>query len=145
MWKCPNCATENSDWVKKCEKCQYKPAREKVSAGEVIKRSAIVALVLACAVALTLFFGVKGNSGKDSGEVVYVEINDPGLELAIRTTLEQPEGPLTQADLNDIALLNAEKCGVESLDELTKLPNIQNLYLQGNGLTDISNVKVLRS
>ena len=144
MWKCPNCATENSDWVKKCEKCQYKPEREKVSASQVLKTSAIVALVLACVVALTVFFGVKQNAGKDSGEVVYVEINDPGLEKAVRVTLNKPEGQLTQEELNEIALLNAEKCGVESLEELTKLPNIQNLYLQGNHLTDISNVRVLK-
>ena len=100
MWKCPNCATENSDWVKKCEKCQYKPEREKVSASQVLKTSAIVALVLACVVALTVFFGVKQNTGKDSGEVVYVEINDPGIEKAVRVTLNKPEGQLTQEELH---------------------------------------------
>lgn len=144
MWRCPNCDTENSDWVKKCEKCQYKPERAKASAGDILKRVGIIAAALACVIGLTFFFGVSKNGSRDEGENIVVEIQDPGLEKALRHTLERPEGEFTQKDLLEVALLNGENCGIKDLTELSKLPNLQNLYLQGNNLSDISPLAILK-
>lgn len=143
MWKCPNCATENSDWVKKCEKCQYVHPTEKTNPWKVVLTVAIIAAVVGVGLWLSIGFGVGQKPKNDDAETVYVEISDPGMEKAIRTTLKKPEGPLTEEEVADMRLLNAENCGIKSLDDLAKMPRLQQLYLGGNDLTDVSQVAQL--
>lgn len=143
MWKCPNCETENSDWIKKCEKCQYVHPTERPNPWKIILTIVSIAAVVAFGLWLSLGFGVKQRAQDGAGEAVYVEIADPGMEKAIRHTLKKPEGPLTEAELNRMTLLNAEKCGIKNLDDILKMPNLQQLYLGGNDLTDVSQLAQL--
>lgn len=143
MWKCPNCETENSDWNKQCDKCSYKPKRDRVNPLRALLTTVIVALVVGFVVWLTVGFGVGPKKEIIAGEIVYVEISDPGMEKAIRQTIDKPEGGLTEAELLDMTILNAEKCGIVHLDDLTKMPNLTHIYLGGNNLSDVSAVTQL--
>lgn len=144
MWLCPKCETENSDWNKKCDKCAYKRPIEHANPWKVLLGVSITSVFIAIILWLTLGFGLPEKRVEEEYIPVYVEISDPGIEKAIRNTLEKPEGQLTERELLDMSLLNAEKCGVKSLEDLSKLPNLQHIFLQGNGLTDISGVACLK-
>lgn len=143
MWKCPQCETENSDWTKKCEKCQYKPPRERANPLKVMLGVAIAALIVGVGIWLTVGFGVTAKVQTEEKAEVYVEFSDPGMEKAVRNALGKEEGRLTEAELLALSSLNAEGCGIQSLADLELTPNLHNLFLAGNDLTDVSQVATL--
>ena len=79
MWKCPNCETENSDWIKKCEKCQYVHPTEKTNPWKVILTIVIITAVAGFGLWLSMGFGVKQKANNGNGEAIHVEIADPGM------------------------------------------------------------------
>jgi hypothetical protein len=88
-----------------------------------VRRMAVVA-----AVALLLFGAFYTGLAFLGGEV---EISDPGLEEAIRFTLQQPHGRLLQQDLDRITHLDAAGYEIEHLEDIQALPNVVTLDLSG--------------
>ena len=66
---------------------------------------------------------------------------DANLELAVRRTLNKPEGPLTAADLASLTKLDVEwqdVSGIESLAGLEHATALDTLNLWGNQIVDLS-------
>ena len=61
-----------------------------------------------------------------------VSIPDPGLNAAVRETLQKPTGPLTQQDLLGLTILNAPNRNIGSLAGLEAASNLSTLLLHGN-------------
>ncbi len=67
-----------------------------------------------------------------------VSIPDPGLNAAIRDTLQIPFGPLTEQDLLGLTNLDASRRNVRTIEGLEKARNLVLLDLQINRLTNLS-------
>ena len=67
-----------------------------------------------------------------------VSIPDPGLNAAMRETLQKPAGPLTEQDLLSLTVLNASRRNVSSIAGLEAARNLVSLDLQINRLTNFS-------
>src|SRR5262249_26692938 len=67
-----------------------------------------------------------------------VSVPDPGLNIAIRETLQKPSGQLTPQDLLSLASLNASGRSVSSLEGLQAARNLVVLNLQSNRLTNLT-------
>src|SRR6185436_9094893 len=67
-----------------------------------------------------------------------VSIPDPGLNAAVRETLQIPTGPLTEPDLLRLIDLDASSRDVTSVEGLAAARNLERLFLDSNGLTDFS-------
>lgn len=67
-----------------------------------------------------------------------VSIPDPGLDAAVRETLQKPAGPLTQQDLLNLTFLNAHDRNISSLAGLEAARNLNTLILFSNRLTNFS-------
>src|SRR6185295_12416136 len=67
-----------------------------------------------------------------------VSIPDPGLNAAIRATLQKPVGPLTEQDL--LSLTNLEACcrNVSNVTGLEAARNLTLLNLESNALTSFT-------
>src|SRR5262249_8133753 len=73
-----------------------------------------------------------------SGFAQEVTIPDPGLNAAIRETLHQAGGPLTQQDLLSLTNLDACRRNIRSIDGLETARNLISLDLQINRLTNFA-------
>ena len=78
------------------------------------------------------------NEEQFSGTPQEVSVPDPGLNAAIRATLQKPAGPLTEQDLLSLTNLNASRRDVRSIIGLEAARNLVSLELQVNRLTNIS-------
>src|SRR4051794_25530550 len=67
-----------------------------------------------------------------------VSIPDPGLNAAIRQSLNKPVGPLTQQDLLQLTFLNAHDRDISNLAGLEAAHNLTTLLLFSNHLTNFS-------
>src|SRR5436190_1499851 len=67
-----------------------------------------------------------------------VVIPDPGLNAAIRETLQKPIGPLSQADLLSLTNLVADKRNITNIAGLEAAHNLAELSLQSNHLANLS-------
>src|SRR5258708_29494052 len=67
-----------------------------------------------------------------------VSIPDPGLNAAIRDTLQKPAGPLTAQDLLSLTNLSAVGRSVSSLEGLEAAHNLTTLDLYRNYLTNLT-------
>jgi hypothetical protein len=67
-----------------------------------------------------------------------VSIPDPGLNAAIRETLQKPTGPLTEPDLLALTQLSAGGQNIASVDGLAAARNLRILDLDANALTNFS-------
>src|SRR5262245_32437964 len=67
-----------------------------------------------------------------------VSVPDPGLNIAIRETLQKPIGQLTDQDLLSLTSLNASGRNVSSLEGLQAARNLVVLNLQSNRLTNLT-------
>src|SRR5262245_10290244 len=67
-----------------------------------------------------------------------VSVPDPGLNAAIRATLQKPDGPLTGQDLLSLTNLDASRRNVSSIVGLEAARNLLSLNLQVNRLTNFS-------
>ncbi len=67
-----------------------------------------------------------------------VSIPDPGLNAAIRQTLQKPTGPLTQQDLLGLTSLTADDQNITNIAGLEAARNLVTLSLQSNHLANLS-------
>src|SRR5206468_2104429 len=67
-----------------------------------------------------------------------VQIPDPGLNAAVRETLQKPNGPLTQQDLLGLTSLVATSRNITNLLGLAAARNLTNLDLQSNHLANLT-------
>src|SRR5438445_448834 len=67
-----------------------------------------------------------------------VVIPDPGLNAAIRETLQKPTGPLTEQDLLSLTHLDAPNRNIKTIDGLEAAWNLISLGLERNGLTNFA-------
>jgi internalin A len=67
-----------------------------------------------------------------------ISITDPGLDAAIRDTLQKPTGPLTEQDLLNLTDLDASGRGVSNLAGLEGAHHLTVLNLQSNQLANLS-------
>ena len=65
-----------------------------------------------------------------------VSIPDPGLNAAIRQTLQKPSAPLTESDLLSLTNLLAGHRNISSVEGLEAARNLRILDLDGNSLTN---------
>src|SRR5262245_58368631 len=65
-----------------------------------------------------------------------VSIPDPGLDAAVRETLQKPAGPLTEQDLLNLTVLNAHDRNISNLAGLEAARNLNTLLLFSNHLTN---------
>lgn len=71
--------------------------------------------------------------GQSAGQVV--NIVDPNLEQAIREAVAKPDGDLTEADLQQLVVLNASQRNITTLDGFTTATNLSHLDLSYNALS----------
>lgn len=67
-----------------------------------------------------------------------VIIPDPGLNAAVRATLNKPSGPLTQQDMLGLTVLNAHDRNISDLTGLEAARNLNTLLLFSNHITNFS-------
>src|SRR5882724_6921050 len=67
-----------------------------------------------------------------------VSIPDPGLEAAIRETLQKPDGPLTGQDMLSLTTLTAISRNISNVQGLENAHNLAFLNLESNQLASIS-------
>src|SRR5947209_14715094 len=67
-----------------------------------------------------------------------VAIPDPGLNAAIRSTLQKPTGPLTELDLLSLTNLNAPDRNIRTIEGLEAARNLTFLGLKRNALTNFA-------
>src|SRR6185436_852105 len=67
-----------------------------------------------------------------------VLIPDPGLNAAIRQTLQKPTGPLTEQDLLGLTSLSADAQNITNIAGLEAARNLVTLSLQSNHLANLS-------
>src|SRR5262249_44163197 len=72
-----------------------------------------------------------------------VSIPDPGLNAAIRQTLQKPDGPLTEQDLLGLTQLNAGGRSITSVQGLEAALNLRTLDLDNNAVTNFPIAGVL--
>lgn len=103
---------------------------------------------------ITLIFTLAACDGGSSiveeieDEPEIVEFQDENLEEAIRDEINKPDGDLYLSDVKEIKDLNAAGIGIESLEGLQYLVNLESLFLNNNQISDIrvlSDLTELRS
>jgi len=67
-----------------------------------------------------------------------ISIPDPGLNAAIRQTLQKPTGPLTEQDLLGLTSLTADDRNITNIAGLEAARNLVTLSLQSNHLANLS-------
>jgi formylglycine-generating enzyme required for sulfatase activity/Leucine-rich repeat (LRR) protein len=72
-----------------------------------------------------------------------VSVPDPGLNAAIRETLQKLSGPLTEQDLLSLTNLNARNRNVSSIAGLESARNLVTLDLEINNLSNVSLLSAL--
>src|SRR4051812_12055697 len=72
-----------------------------------------------------------------------VSIPDPGLEAAIRESIQKPTGPLTELDLLSVDVLSACCRDIKTLEGLEQARNVRVLDLHSNSLTNGAVVNAL--
>ena len=83
----------------------------------------------------------RSDATTDSPAPAVVSFADANLELAVRRTLNKPEGPLTADDLASLTRLDVERqdvSGIESLAGLEHATALDTLNLWGNAVADLS-------
>ncbi len=67
-----------------------------------------------------------------------VQFADPNFELAIRKSIEKPEGAILKSDLEGLAKLYANEKNITNLNGIEHCKNLQELVLWKNKISDIS-------
>jgi len=67
-----------------------------------------------------------------------VTFADPNLESAVRQAIGIPERPIYPSDLKGLTLLYAPERNIADLTGLAQCPNLTDLYLKNNQISDIS-------
>ena len=83
----------------------------------------------------------RSDAATDSPAPAIVSFADANLELAVRRTLNKPEGRLTADDLASLTKLDVERqdvSGIESLAGLEHATALDTLNLWGNAVADLS-------
>jgi len=73
-----------------------------------------------------------------------VEFNNDPLEAAVREAIQRPRGEIFDRHLRTMASLDAANRGITNLDGIEWIPNLQELNLRGNRISDISRLSGLR-
>lgn len=73
-----------------------------------------------------------------------VEFNNDPLEAAVREAIQRPRGEIYDRHLRTMASLDASNRGITNLDGIEWMPNLQELNLRGNRISDISRLSGLR-
>ncbi|MDW7651990.1 MAG: S8 family serine peptidase [Bacillota bacterium] len=69
--------------------------------------------------------------------LIPVDIPDPALLQAIRTTLNKPEGYIVAADMEQLTSLDAQNAGIADLTGLESAGNLTSLTLSNNQITSL--------
>ena len=78
--------------------------------------------------------------------LLIVHIPDPNLRAAIEEQLGKAQGtPITQAEMQTLTQLDARKRGIQDLIGIEFATNLEDLYLFGNEISDISPLAQLKS
>ena len=78
--------------------------------------------------------------------LLIVHIPDPNLRAAIEEQLGKAQGtPITQAEMQTLTQLDARKRGIQDLIGIKFATNLEDLYLFGNEISDISPLAQLKS
>jgi formylglycine-generating enzyme required for sulfatase activity len=85
---------------------------------------------------LRLFFALALTSLVTTASAQEVIIPDPGLNAAVRETLNKPAGPLTPQDMLGLTFLNAHDRNISNLAGLEAARNLNTLLLFSNHLTN---------
>jgi len=72
-----------------------------------------------------------------TGDQTGVLISDSSLEAAIRNAIGKVNGPITKSDLAGIQTLDADNCGIQSIEGLQYCLNLTDLDLHDNNITNI--------
>lgn len=88
-----------------------------------------------CLIILTLLAGAALLSAAPARAVT---IADPGLEGALRAQLDKPQGPITEADMQTLTLLDASNRNINVLDGLEHAVNLTWLNLGKNSIENLA-------
>ena len=83
------------------------------------------------------------NTGDTAGDQI-VAFTDPNLEEFIRVSISKPEGAIHVRDLGRLTYLNAVWRNIADLKGLEHCPNLAQLYLDDNQLSDITPLASLK-
>ena len=67
-----------------------------------------------------------------------VEFKDPGLEQAVRDTIEKEEGVIEPSDVEMLQVLDATGYGIENLEGIDALENLKELNLEDNFVESVA-------
>jgi len=84
---------------------------------------------------ITMNFSIK----KDSDNEI-VTFKDKNLENVVRNNINKPDGAIYEKDVEKINSLYGVGRGIEYLDGIEKLTNLQSVYLYGNNISDITSL-----
>src|SRR5699024_8379996 len=101
--------------------------------GAVYMKRSLFGLILAILVTISV--------ACESGEPV--SFADENLEDAIRTEIDKPDGDIYTSDLEDIVKLDLSKSGIEKLDGINSIENLETLSLEDNDINDFSPLRKL--
>src|SRR5262249_11086252 len=68
-------------------------------------------------------------------------IGDKNLEAAIRAALHEPKAPLTDENLANVHILEADGKGIRDLAGLEKCKNLAQLKLSNNQISDLKSLR----
>src|SRR5262245_7007718 len=83
---------------------------------------------------LALIWAVTLTNFMVSAGAQEVSIPDPGLNAAVRESLQKPSGPLTEQDMLNLTTLRAENRGITNAQGLDAARNLLDLNLDANAL-----------
>jgi len=84
---------------------------------------------------ITMNFSIK----KDSDNEI-VTFKDKNLENVVRNNINKPNGVIYEKDVKKITSLYGVGRGIEHLDGIEKLTNLESVYLYGNNISDITSL-----
>jgi Leucine-rich repeat (LRR) protein/protocatechuate 3,4-dioxygenase beta subunit len=67
-----------------------------------------------------------------------VSFKDPNLEIIVREHLNKPIGTITEEDMKQLTILDADYREINSLNGLQFAVNLEDLYVEGNQISDLS-------
>lgn len=101
-----------------------------------LNKKTIIVLILSLLIMVIMLF-VSGQANP------IIQLEDPGLESAIREKLDRARGPIYQTDLNTITELDASNKGITSLHGIERFTKLVNLNLENNKIDDLSPLQSL--
>lgn len=68
---------------------------------------------------------------------------DPAVEAAVREQLQKKDGELTKQDLLNVTCLSFQGAGIKTIPELPELPNLRELLMDDNQISDLKPLEKL--